>query len=56
MVLDKPQPIISAKGLTRLYPLGDSEVIGVHKIDLEIAAGELVVLKGNSGSGKNEAG
>ena len=53
MVLDKPQPIISAKGLTRLYPLGDSEVIGVHKIDLEIAAGELVVLKGNSGSGKS---
>jgi len=39
--------------LTRLYPLGDSEVIGVHKIDLEIAAGELVVLKGNSGSGKS---
>lgn len=53
MFLDKPQPIISAKGLTRLYPLGDSEVIGVHKIDLEIAAGELVVLKGNSGSGKS---
>ena len=53
MVLDKPQPIISAKGLTRLYPLGDSEVTGVHKIDLEIAAGELVVLKGNSGSGKS---
>jgi len=51
--LDKTRAIISAKGLTRLYPLGDSEVIGVHKVDLEIAAGELVVLKGNSGSGKS---
>ena len=50
---DQTQPIISAKDLTRLYPLGDTEVIGVHEIDLEIAAGELVVLKGNSGSGKS---
>ena len=50
---NESQPIISAKGLTRHYPLGNSEVIGVHEIDLEIAAGELVVLKGNSGSGKS---
>ncbi len=46
-------PVISAKGLTRIYTLGDSEVIGISQIDLEIAAGELVVLKGNSGSGKS---
>jgi putative ABC transport system ATP-binding protein len=50
---DQTQPIISAKGLTRIYKLGDSEVIGINQIDLEIAAGELVVLKGNSGSGKS---
>jgi ABC-type lipoprotein export system ATPase subunit len=53
MVSDKPQPIISARGLTRIYKLGDSEVIGINQIDLEIAAGELVVLKGDSGSGKS---
>jgi putative ABC transport system ATP-binding protein len=47
------QPVISAKGLTRIYPLGDNEVVGVKQIDLEIAPGELVVLKGNSGSGKS---
>jgi ABC-type lipoprotein export system ATPase subunit len=50
---DKPQPVIAAKGLTRLYKLGDSEVIGINRVDLEIAAGALVVLKGNSGSGKS---
>jgi len=53
MNLDKPQPIISAKGLTRVYKLGESEVVGIQEVDLEIAAGELVVLKGNSGSGKS---
>jgi putative ABC transport system ATP-binding protein len=47
------RPVISAKGLTRIYPLGDNEVVGVKQIDLEIAPGELVVLKGNSGSGKS---
>ena len=49
----KSQPMISAKGLTRIYKLGDSEVIGINRVDLEIAAGALVVLKGNSGSGKS---
>jgi ABC-type lipoprotein export system ATPase subunit len=50
---DKPQPVILAKGLTRLYKLGGSEVIGINRVDLEIAAGALVVLKGNSGCGKS---
>jgi putative ABC transport system ATP-binding protein len=46
-------PLILAKGLTRVYPLGSGEVVGVSDIDLEIPAGELVVLKGDSGSGKS---
>ena len=45
--------VISAKGLARIYTLGDSEIIGINHVDLEIAGGELVVLKGNSGSGKS---
>ena len=53
MTHEASQTVISAKGLTRIYELGDSKVIGVSQIDLEIAAGELVVLKGNSGSGKS---
>jgi ABC-type lipoprotein export system ATPase subunit len=44
---------IDAKDLTRIYALGDSEVMGINDVDLQIKAGELVVLKGNSGSGKS---
>jgi len=44
---------ILARKLTRLYPLGDSTVVGINDVDLAIAPGELVVLKGNSGSGKS---
>jgi putative ABC transport system ATP-binding protein len=46
-------PLIMAGGLTRIYSLGDTQVIGIHGIDLDIRRGELVVLKGNSGSGKS---
>ncbi|MGB5750396.1 MAG: ABC transporter ATP-binding protein [Desulfobacterales bacterium] len=46
-------PVIEARNLTRIYALGDSEVIGINAVDLRICAGELVVLKGNSGSGKS---
>lgn len=44
---------IRARKLTRIYQLGESEVVGVNQIDLSIPQGELVVLKGNSGSGKS---
>ena len=53
MVSTSILPIIEAKDLTRVYALGDSEVIGLDGIDLQIQTGELVVLKGNSGSGKS---
>jgi putative ABC transport system ATP-binding protein len=47
------RPVINAANLTRIYTLGDSEVIGIDAVNLKIGAGELVVLKGNSGSGKS---
>jgi putative ABC transport system ATP-binding protein len=53
MRVSEKKPIIETKALTRIYSLGDSEVIGISSINLEIAARELVVLKGNSGSGKS---
>jgi ABC-type lipoprotein export system ATPase subunit len=47
------KPLISAMGLTRIYRLASSQVLGVNAVDMEIGTGQLVVLKGNSGSGKS---
>jgi putative ABC transport system ATP-binding protein len=53
-VNDIPEnPLIDAEGLTRIYSLGSTDVIGIHEVTLKIPRGELVVLKGNSGSGKS---
>ena len=54
MKLEKQaQPMITAEGLTRIYSLGNTDVIGINQIDLKVYPGELMVLKGNSGSGKS---
>jgi len=45
-------PLIVARGLTRIYSMGSSQVVGVREVDLEVEAGDFVVLKGDSGSGK----
>ena len=44
---------VVAEKLTRIYPMGRGEVVGVHEIDLEIPQGEMVIIKGESGSGKS---
>ena len=53
MAEPKTKRVIDARHLTRIYRLGDSDVIGINDIGLDIVTGELVVLKGNSGSGKS---
>jgi putative ABC transport system ATP-binding protein len=53
MQSDIPQPLITARNLTRTYSLGGSDVVGIKHASFDIAAGELVVLKGESGSGKS---
>ncbi len=47
------EPAVRAVGLTRIYRSGAAEVIGLDRLDIEINAGELVVVKGESGSGKS---
>jgi ABC-type lipoprotein export system ATPase subunit len=53
MIKQTNKPLIRAKDLTRIYTVGNTEVIGINQVDMKIAPGEIVVLKGNSGSGKS---
>ena len=48
-----PEVVFQAKGLTKIYRTGEIEVHALAGVDLDLYAGELVVLLGPSGSGKS---
>ena len=53
--MDAPsgEPVFSARGLTKIYRMGEVEVPALRGVDIDLYAGELVVLLGPSGSGKS---
>jgi putative ABC transport system ATP-binding protein len=53
--IDPPdgQAILRARNLSKIYRMGDVTVHALREVDLDLKAGELLVLLGASGSGKS---
>lgn len=49
----EPTVTLSARGLTKIYQSGEVQIAALDGVDLDLYAGEMVVLLGASGSGKS---
>ncbi len=47
------EPLFRARGLTKVYVSGETEIHALRGVDLDLYSGELIVLLGASGSGKS---
>ena len=47
------QPVFTARGVTKVYPMGEIEVRALRGVDFDLFPTEFVVLLGPSGSGKS---
>jgi putative ABC transport system ATP-binding protein len=47
------EPLIRARGLTKVYRMGRVEVPALRGVDMDVRAGEYVAIMGPSGSGKS---
>ncbi len=49
----QPEVVFRGRGLTKIYDMGEVQVHALRGVDVDLFAGELVVLLGPSGSGKS---
>src|SRR5690606_25557612 len=50
---ERMDPVLEARGLTKVYRMGEVDVHALRGVDLTLYEGELIVLLGVSGSGKS---